>query len=725
MIKQLNGNEEFNNTSIIEFLYKYRKPLIIVFIVALVASIIFSSPWFITPKYRSSVIMFPAATNSVSKVLISQNSGVKEDILGFGVEEQAEQMLQILNSNLIRDKIVEKYNLMHHYDINPESNYKYTKLIREYENNVRFRRTEYMAVKVSVLDTDPQMAADIANDIAALVDSVKNAMQRERSVKAFEIVRNEYDMLNSEVEDIVDSLRVLGEMGVNDYERQSEVLNEQLAISIRSNDNRGAKILQEKLDKIGKYGGTYLSLKNSLEFKTQQLTLLKAKYQEAKVDAEQELPQKFVVNSAFRAEMKSYPIRSIIVLVSVFSALFLTILVILTIDNISRLDLKKKVNLKPGFSLPSFKVPEYKAVVKEEAKEIPKEEAKEIAKEVAREEKIVKPEKQEKINTGILNMEKYFDNSNIIQLLWRWKLHLAIIVLAAIILSAIFSGPFFITPKFKSLGVVYPANISEYSDESPTEQMFQIFQSQDIKDSVIERFDLPAHYKIDRNYKYYRTIINYEYSQNVKINKTPYEAISIEVFDEDPQMASDIVLAIIDFYNKKVASLHKGKYHEVLAMYELLLANKQTSIDSLKARLYDLSRDKGLLAYEQTSEQVMKGYLQTIMGGSKSNINMKEVEKLKTNMEKYGGELISITELLKQEARTYADFKVEYEDTWRFYNADLTYCNIISYPFPADKKAYPIRWLIVAISTIVTFVLAIVLIIIFENYRRIIRKQDI
>lgn len=318
-------------------------------------------------------------------------------------------------------------------------------------------------------------------------------------------------------------------------------------------------------------------------------------------------------------------------------------------------------------------------------------------------------------------MEKYFDNSNLIQLLWRWKVHLAVIVLIAVVLSAIFSSPFFITPKYKSNAIAYPSNVSEYSDESESEQMFQILHSQDIRDSVIEKFNLPEHYEIEKDYKYFRTAINYEFSQNVKINKTPYDAISIEVLDKDPQMAADIALAMIDYYNKKVARMHKGKYAEVLEMYRRLLDSKQGSIDSLKQRLYDLSREKGLLAYEQTSEQVMRGYLQTIMGASKSNINMDAVEELKANMEKYGGELIEITESIKQEARTYADFKVEYEDAWRFYNADLTYSNIVTYPYPADKKAYPIRWLIVAISVMVTLFLAIIVIVIFENYRKVIK----
>lgn len=344
MIDQLNQEsfkKELNSINLLQLLYKWRMPLLIITAVALLAATFFSSPIFIKPKYKSTVIMFPVATNSISKVLISPNSGIKEDILGIGEEEQAEQMLQILNSNMIRDRIIQKYNLIDHYRIDPGSKYLYTRLHREYENNVKFRRTEYMAVKITVFDTDPQIAADIANDIAALLDSTKNMMQKERAMMAFLIVEQEYNSLKLEVEEIVDSLQSLGSKGVNDYERQSEVFNQQLAIALSQNNQNIARILQQKLDTIGKYGGAYLSLKNALEFKTEQLTLLKTKYQEAKVDAEQFLPQKFVVNSAYKAERKSYPIRWIILIVTGFIVFFTAVLTIIIVENYSKLQLKK------------------------------------------------------------------------------------------------------------------------------------------------------------------------------------------------------------------------------------------------------------------------------------------------------------------------------------------------------------------------------------------------
>jgi len=323
-------------------------------------------------------------------------------------------------------------------------------------------------------------------------------------------------------------------------------------------------------------------------------------------------------------------------------------------------------------------------------------------------------------------MERYFNNTNLINLLLKWRIHLMVILAIALVLAVVFSGPFFITPKFKSVAVVYPANVSPYSEESETEQMYQILQSQDITDSVIMKFNLSDHYKIEKDFKYYKTAIYYEYSQNIKVEKTPYDAVSIEALDKDPEMAANIVESIISFYNNKVRNMHNAKYYEVMDMYEKLLANKQNDIDSLKKALYTLSVESGLLGYDQSSEEIMRGYLRTVTSGAANNINSSEVKRLKANMERRGGDLILITERIKHEANSYSAFKVEYEDALRFYNADLTYCNVITHPFPADKKSYPVRWLIVAMTFILTFFFAIVVILMVENIRiaRIMKNQN-
>jgi uncharacterized protein involved in exopolysaccharide biosynthesis len=189
-----------------------------------------------------------------------------------------------------------------------------------------------MAVKVSVLDQDPQMAADIANEIAALLDSVKNDMQKERAMQGFNIVETEYLSIQAEVRKMEDSLTELRKLGVHDYETQAEMMNQQLAMEIARGNYRGINALDDKLKVLATYGGPYVSIRDALEHEKKQLSYIKARYEEAKIDAFEEIPQKFIVENAYNAERKAYPIIWVIILLSTLGALLAGMLVIFMVE---------------------------------------------------------------------------------------------------------------------------------------------------------------------------------------------------------------------------------------------------------------------------------------------------------------------------------------------------------------------------------------------------------
>lgn len=299
-----------------------------------------------------------------------------------------------------------------------------------------------------------------------------------------------------------------------------------------------------------------------------------------------------------------------------------------------------------------------------------------------------------------------------IQTIWKWKWHIVIITIAAAILGAIFSGSRFITPMYKSEATLYPSNVSAYSDETFTEQMLQIMQSNEIMDSVVAKFDLMKHYKIDKNYKYWKTALIDEYRTNVSISRTPYDAVLIKVLDKDPEIACSMVNEIIRLYDYKVGKLHKSKRLEVINMYKRQLDEKQMFIDSLKHRMSELSTEYGLLDYEYQSKEVTKGLLNT-EGGSK--INKKTVDELKSNMEKYGPEMIALKNLIEKESANYSLTKLDYEQHQRFYSGDMTFSNVISAPFVSDKKAYPVRWVVVALCGLAACIITIIVIYIMEG----------
>ena len=305
-------------------------------------------------------------------------------------------------------------------------------------------------------------------------------------------------------------------------------------------------------------------------------------------------------------------------------------------------------------------------------------------------------------------MDNNFNNLSLIQIILKWKWHIIIITVAAALCGAIFSSSLFITPLYKSVAVAYPANISPYSDESETEQMLEIINSTSIMDSVVEKYDLWTDYKINKADKFAKTYMINEYRSKIKIGKTPYEAVSVTVLDKDPFVACDIAKDILNFYDQKVHNLHTQKVGEVVAMYERQLNEKQHNIDSLKECLTTISTEFGVTDYISQSREVTRGYL---AGSAKAT-------ELKNNLEAYGADAIDLRTKIEAEATTYVDAKVDYEQNLRFFNAKLTYSNIVTEPFPADKKAFPVRWVVVALSALGALLLSIIVIFIIENRKR-------
>ena len=310
-------------------------------------------------------------------------------------------------------------------------------------------------------------------------------------------------------------------------------------------------------------------------------------------------------------------------------------------------------------------------------------------------------------------MDNNFNNISLIKLIFKWKWHILLITLAATICGAIFSGPRFITPLYKSVAIAYPANVSPYSDESETEQMLQIINSQSIVDSIIEKYDLWSDYKIDRNYQYAKTYMMLEYHDKIKITKTPYDAVSIVVSDKDPVTACNIAKDILYFYDQKIDQLHRIKQAEVVMMYSRQLELKQQDIDNWKQQLSDLGTNYGIANFEQQSREITRAYL---TGSPKAAEMMK-------NLELYGATEIDLENKIISEAESFIDIKKEYEQNLRFFLADLTYSNIISEPYPADKKSYPVRWVVMVLSGLGAMLLSILVLFVIENRKRFVSAE--
>ena len=334
--RQDRQNFVYNAFDLIRFIWDKKWILIGLSILAFVFSIIVSLN--ITPKFRSQVILFPAASVSLSKNLVETSSISMDsrDILSFGTDDEAERMLQILHSSQIKEHVINKFSLMQHYEIDPSSAYPYTQLDNKYKGNIRFRRTEFMSIEINVLDTDPQMAADIANEIAGYIDSTIHNMQRERALEAFSIVEKEYVSSQQEITVLSDSLQKIRRLGVIDYASQAASLSASYASALAQGNNTAAEVLNKRMNTLSTYGGIYVELSKKLESEIERLGQLKDKYASYRINVEQSVPQIFIVDKATKSERKAEPKRSIIVIITTLSVFAFTLFVLLVLNGLKK-----------------------------------------------------------------------------------------------------------------------------------------------------------------------------------------------------------------------------------------------------------------------------------------------------------------------------------------------------------------------------------------------------
>ena len=277
--------------------------------------------------------------------------------------------------------------------------------------------------------------------------------------------------------------------------------------------------------------------------------------------------------------------------------------------------------------------------------------------------------------------DNFFAADKMLNVFWKYKLHLIILTVIGIIAGIIFSGPSFITPRFKSQATLYPSNISPYSEESETEQYMQWLSGQDIKDSIIQMYDLYGHYGISKDAPHCYADMMYEYGRNIRCEQTVYDAVQITVFDKDPQVACNIVNSIISLTDNKIRRAQKEKFLEVVPNAMVMVNNINGQIDSLSRRLAEIKEKRSTTGINLISDPE---YIDAI-------IELHSAGETKTFVQEQYMYAIS------NAARNY------------------TYSNMISSPYPADKKALPIRWVIVVFAGIGMFFLSYLGFLIAEN----------
>lgn len=194
-MEELFTNEKLDSNKFLRLLYVNRRLLIIAAICTFGTSIAVTTT--IAPKYYSVGIIFPTNSNSARQTLENPQ---------FGYDLDADRLMQILESEIVMDSIIEMYDLINYYEIDTSKLDWEFYLDKNFVEDVTFFRSRYMSIVINAQTKDPVLSAKIVNSIIDMIDGLRADIFRTNTMLAVTAIEGDFRLKETEVDILIDSV---------------------------------------------------------------------------------------------------------------------------------------------------------------------------------------------------------------------------------------------------------------------------------------------------------------------------------------------------------------------------------------------------------------------------------------------------------------------------------------------------------------------------------------
>lgn len=124
-----------------------------------------------------------------------------------------------------------------------------------------------------------------------------------------------------------------------------------------------------------------------------------------------------------------------------------------------------------------------------------------------------------------------------------------------------------------------------FGGEFDNDRLMAISKAEEMNRFMVDTFKLIKHYKINPKSERAKYLADYEYKENVKIQKNEYGHVKVNVWDTDKQLAAAMANAIVKKVNEKsVASLNNMKL-EILQKLKNDFSSQQDTLKQIEKTL--------------------------------------------------------------------------------------------------------------------------------------------
>lgn len=316
-------------------------------------------------------------------------------------------------------------------------------------------------------------------------------------------------------------------------------------------------------------------------------------------------------------------------------------------------------------------------------------------------------------------------------LLWkRWRTVLWITVAGAI--GGVIAS-FLMTPLFKSTAVVFPALsnsashslLNEYSDsredilgigdEEDAEHLIQVLSSARVRDRIIAQRDLMTSYGIQADDPYRQTKAARVWKDLVDIRFTRFGSVEISVLDPVPERAAIIANDILDLVDTVWIEMEMERIVPGVELLKKELDQQRVILKHAEDSLRTLQRT-GVNDYRSQSERFNAELAKAIGRGDD-----RAVKALEARMNKdaeLASRYISQEHIVEFTSARLVSIQAMVQKAEIAMSNRMPRKLVLDRALPADKKHFPVRWLVVLMATLAAMVLSLVLIVVQESVQK-------
>ncbi len=303
-----------------------------------------------------------------------------------------------------------------------------------------------------------------------------------------------------------------------------------------------------------------------------------------------------------------------------------------------------------------------------------------------------------------------------LKLIFKWRKPILIVMGVSVIGSVVITDPHIMPPYYESVSLIYPLNPNltqssnlfgdnaqgYFGTSADVDRILSIAGSVPLKMYIVNKFDLFNHYKIDSTKtKYPVEAVLKELHNNYSFEKNDRGAIELTVYDRDPQLAADMCNAIVEKIDETNQALLNDNKQKILAIYDVKLKEKQEQLKALGDTIFKLKQEYNLYStIQDLPEQVSRLRAEKGIGFDQATEKVKVLEEQK-----------------KGAIRELNNNMIEYEQYKATINSTVPTVYVLEKAFKAERKSKPIRWLIVAGTLLVSFVLSAVTVVMIERFK--------